>query len=294
MCGIAGIIGFHGNDLEKRVHGMAAPIRHRGPDDDGVYLARDVGLGFAHRRLSILDVSAAGAQPMESADKELVIVYNGEVYNYLEIKAELEKKSHVFRTGTDTEVILAAYREWGQDCLERFNGMWAFALYDRRKQRVFLARDRLGIKPLYYYRDGDRGFYFASEVKSIVAGAPVDFDLDVVRMDSYMDFGYVPGERTLFKGIHRLLPGHSLVVDLEGKGSPSSYWELNFENPHEDLGLETYVAQGRALLNSAIDLRLRSDVPLGIFLSGGAGLKRRCRSFGAPGINPFENLFRGL
>ncbi len=269
MCGIAGILGYEGAGLESKVRAMEEVIPYRGPDDHGTFVSREQGLGFAHRRLSILDTSTAGAQPMVSEDGTVVITYNGEVYNFLEIRQILEAKGYTFRTGTDTEVILAAYDHWGRDCLEHFNGMWAFALFDRKKQEVFLARDRMGIKPLYYHWSGDGTLYFASEVKSILAALDTSPTLEPGLLNAYMDFGYVPGGSTLFSDIHRLLPGHSMVVDLKQmRFKIHAYWDLEFDS-REDLGLDHYVEEGRELLNSAIDLRLRSDVPLGIFLSGG-------------------------
>ena len=269
MCGIAGIIGYFEADLEQKVRAMGDAMPHRGPDDHGYYLEADKGVGFAHRRLSILDVTRAGVQPMESRDGRQVICYNGEVYNFLEIRAELKNRGYAFNTGTDTEVILAAYQEWGQACLERFNGMWAFALYDRPRGEIFLARDRLGIKPLYYSQDSRGCLYFASEIKSILAAGDTSPELNLSRLGAYMGYGYVPGETSMFKGIHRLLPGHSMTLKVKKpEPRPRRYWDFEFDTS-QDLGLDHYVEQGRDLLNSAIELRLRSDVPLGIFLSGG-------------------------
>ncbi|MCG8567360.1 MAG: asparagine synthase (glutamine-hydrolyzing) [Desulfobacterales bacterium] len=269
MCGIAGVIGYGKPDLPQMVKAMGEPIPHRGPDGQGYFHDSDHGVGFAHRRLSILDVSQAGAQPMASHDGLQIISYNGEVYNFLEIRSRLEQLGHRFKTGTDTEVILAAYREWGRDCLKHFNGMWAFALYDKTRNQVFLSRDRLGIKPLYYYISPDNCFYFASEVKSILAVLDTPPEMDISRLDAYMGYGYVPGSSSLFKGMERLLPGHAMVVDVDsGRAESWSYWDFEFDGSR-DMGLDYYVEQGRELLNSAIDLRLRSDVPLGVFLSGG-------------------------
>ncbi len=268
MCGIAGIKGFkeqlHPQDIEK----MGAVFSYRGPDDQGLFFNGEHRVGFAHRRLSILDTSRAGVQPMTDEKHELVIVFNGEIYNYIELRKILETRGYRFRTQTDTEVILAAYKEWGRNCLERFNGMWAFAIYDMQTREMFMARDRLGIKPLYYYLDDKGVFFFASEIKAILQGTKERPGFEAARLDDYMSFGYIPGEHTLFKGIKRLLPGHYMQVSQNNKIHKHQYWDLNF-NQSQDLGLNHYVEKGREILNSAIDLRLRSDVPLGIFLSGG-------------------------
>lgn len=268
MCGIAGIKGtdfpFGVRDLET----MEGAFPWRGPDDHGVYANADHGIGLAHRRLSILDVSSAGAQPMFDRGKRQVIVFNGEIYNYLELRDELEQTGAVFTSGTDTEVILAAYRAWGPDCLDRFNGMWAFAIYDFDRRTLFLARDRLGIKPLYYYTDSRGRFYFASEVKAILAVLSDLPSMDVSCIDPYMSFGYLPGEKTFFTGIKRLLPGCCMLLDRDNRIKVDRFWDLSY-TVEPDRGLVHYVEKGRALMESAIDLRLRSDVPLGIFLSGG-------------------------
>lgn len=268
MCGIAGIKGFSQEALACITERMGAAFPWRGPDDTGTFVDREQGIGLAHRRLSILDTSRKGAQPMKSRDHRFVIVYNGEIYNYIEIRRELEKKGFQFFTGTDTEVVLAAFQAWGPDCLDRFNGMWAFAIYDLESRELFLARDRLGIKPLYYYAGVRDVFYFASEVKGILAGLDQRPDFDPTGVDAYMSFGYVPGEQTLFKGINRLLPGHYLRIGPDNRMVMRKYWGLQF-SATPDRGLAYYLEKGRALLNDAVDLRLRSDVPLGIFLSGG-------------------------
>ena len=253
--------------LSCNMRKMNAVFPYRGPDDEGYFVDDKALIGFAHRRLSILDTSKAGAQPMKTDDGNLVIIHNGEVYNYLEIRKTLQHKGHMFVTETDTEVILAAYKEWGVACLNYFNGMWAFAIFDRMKNSVFIARDRLGIKPLYYYQDNLGVLYFASEVKAILAGTDEQPEFQPFLIDTYMSFGYIPGENTFFKGIKRLLPGHYLMVE-NNHLSINRYWNLDFQDS-SDHGLAYYVEKGTSLLNNAIDLRLRSDVPLGIFLSGG-------------------------
>jgi asparagine synthase (glutamine-hydrolysing) len=266
MCGIVGIVGEIDRPLEETVCAMRDVFPYRGPDAKGLWVCESSRVALGHRRLSILDVSEAGTQPMHSATGDQHVVFNGEVYNYLELRKELLEKGHCFRTNTDTEVLLAAYREWGAECLQRFNGMWGFAIWDEAKQRLFLARDRLGVKPVYYLHTGN-AFYFASEVKAILAVASEPSEVATELIDSYMSFGYIPGEDTLVRGIKRLMPGHYLELQ-NNRVTVRRYWDLHFSEG-EDRGLPYYLDQTRRILENAIDLRLRSDVPLGILLSGG-------------------------
>ena len=266
MCGILGTLSFSNTVDEQRLVSMRDTMPYRGPDSNGIWISSNSHCGLAHLRLSILDPTPAGHQPRVEEHGRFVISYNGEVYNYIEIRAELQKKGYTFETGTDTEVILSAYIEWGEDCLNRFNGMFAIAIYDNETETLFLARDRLGIKPLYYYQD-EHEFIFASETKAILKGLNALPELNIDLIDDYMSFGYIPGERTLHKGINRLMPGHYAIV----KGHEmkiSQWWDLTFYNDN-DKGFDYYLNESKRLLESAIDLRLRSDVPLGIFLSGG-------------------------
>lgn len=267
MCGINGILRAGCPVLEPEIERMRDQFPTRGPDDRGSWVHPEGTVGLGHRRLSILDPSPSGHQPMHSRDDDLIIVFNGEVYNYLEIRRELQKKGHQFQSRTDTEVLLKAYGEWGTQCLQQLNGMFAFAIWDERRQELFLARDRLGIKPLYYYQDGE-GFYFASEVKAITAVLTRPPALDETLIDSYMSFGYIPGCQTLQRGMRRLLPGHYMRVAC-GKCQVEPYWDLKFASHTPDRGESYYLEKGSALINDAIDIRLRSDVPLGVFLSGG-------------------------
>lgn len=266
MCGIVGIFDPKSESLKTEILKMRDVVSYRGPDGADFVVDEIDGVALGHRRLSILDLSDAGNQPMTDASRSYIIVHNGEVYNYIELRKELERFGYVFRSNTDTEVILAAYDKWGTDCLRRFNGMFAFAIWDKKREQLFLARDRLGIKPLYYYLDKDR-LFFASEVKSILKSLRNNSQLNLNLIDQYMSFGYVPGENTMFKGIKRLFPGHYIVFDgnilIKRK-----YWDFEFNN-FEDHGIRCYIHTLKDLLNSSIDLRLRSDVPLGIFLSGG-------------------------
>lgn len=266
MCGILGTLNYSNTVDEQRLAAMRDTMPYRGPDSNGIWVSDNTHCGLAHLRLSILDPTPAGHQPRVEVKGRFVISYNGEVYNYIEIRAELEEKGYVFETGTDTEVILSAYIEWGKDCLNRFNGMFAIAIYDNETESLFLARDRLGIKPVYYYQD-EQEFIFASETKAILKGLNSLPELNVELIDDYMSFGYIPGEKTLHKGINRLMPGHFAIV--KGRQMTiTQWWDLKFNNT-EDKGFDYYLQESKRLLESAIDLRLRSDVPLGIFLSGG-------------------------
>ena len=262
MCGIAGILRYNSVDISRDINFMRDSFPYRGPDDKGTWADPDGKVALGHRRLSILDPTPAGHQPMHDAQHGLVIVFNGEIYNYIEIKQELIKKGHVFATGTDTEVILKAFAQWGIACLDQFNGMFAFVIWQKKTQQLFLARDRLGIKPLYYYED-NAGFYFASETKAIQAVLREQPPVEIGLIDAYMSFGYVPGENTMLKGVKRLMPGHFMIKDAN-RASIDKYWDLNFDNI-EDRGETYYLEKANALLDNAIDLRLRSDVPLGFF-----------------------------
>lgn len=266
MCGIIGTLNFRGAVLANKLEEMRDTMPYRGPDDNGVWISEDGLCGLGHLRLSILDPTPAGHQPRIESSGRFVISYNGEVYNYIEIREELEAKGYTFETGTDTEVILCAYVEWGQACLQRFNGMFAIAIFDNETKSLFLARDRLGIKPLYYFQDREQ-FIFSSEPKAILKGLDSIPEINVALIDDYMSFGYIPGENTLHSGIKRLMPGHYATLK-DGELSVVQWWDLSFDN-QQDNGFEACIQESKRLLESAIDLRLRSDVPLGIFLSGG-------------------------
>ena len=245
---------------------MIAVIPYRGPDGVGQECLEPDGVALGHRRLSILDLSEAGHQPMADSSGRFWLVLNGEIYNYLEIRSELDSLGYKFRSASDTEVLLYAYAQWGAACLQRFMGMFAFAIWDRQKRELFAARDRLGIKPLYY-RQTPGGLLFASEVKSILAVQVGPREVDTSLIDAYMEFGYVPGDETLHKGIRRLLPGHTLTW-RDNRLTVSPYWNLDFSG-QADQGIATHSAKIGDLLKDSIHLHLRSDVPLGVFLSGG-------------------------
>ncbi|NLX49871.1 MAG: asparagine synthase (glutamine-hydrolyzing) [Methanospirillum sp.] len=270
MCGIAGVVMTGGGGADASLLArMSALLAHRGPDGSGAIVEGPVGL--AHRRLAIIDLSEAGRQPMTSPDGALSIVLNGEIFNYLELREELRSAGHEFVTGTDTEVVLAAYAAWGRDCLARFNGMFAFAVLDRRAGEVFLARDRLGVKPLYYARAGDR-FLFASEVKALLADPAVGRAPAEEALATFLAWGVLDhSPLTMFDGVLQVPPGHWMAVGPEGTEGPVRWWDLAV-NPAVDSppAVEADApARLLGLLEDAVRLRLRSDVPVGTCLSGG-------------------------
>jgi asparagine synthase (glutamine-hydrolysing) len=259
MCGITGFT-WEDKSLLKRMTGI---ISYRGPDDHGYHTDKDISLG--HRRLSIIDLSSAGRQPMTDKEGTVTIVYNGEIYNFKELRKELEKK-HSFSSNTDTEVLIHGYKQWGPEgLLKRLNGMFAFAIWDSKNKTLFMARDRLGIKPLYYAQLGDR-LIFASEIKSILECPDLVRELDVGAVNSYLTYRFIPSAGTVLKGIKKLLPGHYLIFS-KGKMSVKKYWDLKFRIAQ---GSEQhFVKMFRALLSDCVEKRLMSDVPLGAYLSGG-------------------------
>jgi len=268
MCGIAGIFDLTGTrDFPReKVEAMNQTQFHRGPDEGGVYLAP--GVALAHRRLSIIDL-ASGQQPMLSEDGELCLVYNGEIYNFRELADELRQLGHHFRTHCDTEVILYAWREWGERCVERFRGMFAFALYDRSQQSLFLARDRFGIKPLYFAPLADGQFLFASELKAIKAHPGFPRRIRPTAIEDYFALGYVPEPDTIYRDAWKLNPGHTLLLS-RGKPvpAPQRYWDLPF-NPVAAASEADLEQELLARVREAVQVRLVSEVPLGAFLSGG-------------------------
>lgn len=264
MCGIVGII--HKNPVpvdEALLKKMGDKLHHRGPDDEGTLV--DGRVGFHHKRLSIIDL-ASGHQPM--TDGKNTIIFNGEIYNYIELRQGLVQKGHVFKTYSDTEVILKMYREYGESFVVHLNGMFAFLLYDRNARKLIAARDHFGIKPLYLYSDEGKDI-FASEIKAILAHPDVKPELNQAALNEYLTFQFVIGEKTLFKGINKVLPGHYLVIDLNTNQSRlEKYWEPNFQidNHHTE---EYFVYELQRLLEDTIKIQLRSDVPFGAYLSGG-------------------------
>jgi asparagine synthase (glutamine-hydrolysing) len=267
VCGINGIYGI--NDAEQarsRVLQMCNAMAHRGPDDHGVFHNGPAALG--HRRLSIIDLSAAGHQPMLSQDSRYSIVYNGELYNYKELKAELSQ-NYTFTTNTDTEVIIAAYARWGTACLQRFNGMYGFAIWDSEKKEMFIVRDRLGIKPLYYYRSGDQ-LVFASEVRSLLASGLVPRKLSAEGLVDFLRYQTVHAPATILENVYMLLPGHYMLVS-GGNVNIQRYWKLPV-SADDAIGKKEYnevCSDINLLLYKAVERRLVADVPFGAFLSGG-------------------------
>jgi asparagine synthase (glutamine-hydrolysing) len=266
MCGICGKLEF---DLNASVgapliRSMLDTIRHRGPDDQGVYLSPQVG--FGHARLSIIDLSS-GHQPLSNEDGTVWIVFNGEIYNYRELRTFLLAKGHTLKTQSDTEVIVHLYEEMGPQCVEKLRGMFAFALWNENTKELFLARDRVGIKPLYYSLN-DQGIVFASEIKAILADPAIRRNLAPEIVDRFLTFLYVPGEETMLKGISKLAPGHYLVAK-NGKTEIKQYWDLSFRKPDENLSLEQAEGELSNLLAEAVEMHMIADVPVGILLSGG-------------------------
>ena len=269
MCGIAGIVAADRlqPDDHARAQLMRDIIAHRGPDGAGLFADDQAVLG--HRRLSIVDLSG-GHQPLANEDESVWIVFNGEIYNHTDLRPELESAGHRYKTRSDTETIVHAYEQWGDGCVDRLRGMFAFAIWDAPRRRLFLARDRLGVKPLYWARAGDR-LIFASEIKSILESRLVRAEADEARVPELLSTRYLSGTETLFKGISRLLPGHSLVFESGGV-TTRQYWDVPVGQPDERLaGLSEreLVHRFRDLLHHSVRIRLMADVPLGMFLSGG-------------------------
>src|SRR5690348_8038081 len=276
MCGICGVLHLGGEQTAEALpRAMVAAQRHRGPDDEGYLCVPGASLGFC--RLAILDLTPTGRQPMANEDGTVWLIFNGEIYNFRELVPLLERRGHVFRSHSDSEVIVHAYEEWGTDCVRRLNGMFGFAICDRRRRRVFLARDRLGVKPLYYWSDGAR-FAFGSELTSLLALPFVPRRLSQHALRSYLACEYVPAPESIFAGIRKLPAGHSLTIRLDGahRGlgtddwQPERYWDVAFvEEGGPRRSVDDYAEELRELLTAAVARRLISDVPLGAFLSGG-------------------------
>jgi len=264
MCGIAGILNLDGKPFtdEARLHRMGDSIVHRGPDGHGYFIGGPVGL--AHRRLSIIDLSS-GAQPMFNEDSSIVVVFNGEIYNHLELRSVLESRGHTFRTHSDTEVILHAYEEYGLSFPTHLTGMFAFALWDMKQRRLVLTRDRVGIKPLYYTVHTGQ-LLFASEIKALLTERDVPRLIDYDALQAYLRVRYVPAPKTMFHGIYKLLPGHQMVIQ-QGQIRTEQYWDLTFSE--EPLSERQCLDELEKLFTEVCQQHLMSDVPFGVFLSGG-------------------------
>ena len=269
MCGITGIVDIKGARPipEGVLRAMNGIIGHRGPDGDGFHFEPGVGLG--HRRLAIIDPEG-GKQPVYNEDHSVVVTYNGEIFNFMEIEAELLKRGHTFRTRCDTEVIVHAWEEWGVECLSRFNGMFAFALWDKRQKTLFLARDRLGVKPLYYAELADGRLVFGSELKALLVHPDVPRRIDPLAVEEYFAFGYVPDPKTIYRDVRKLEPGAYICVRRGEAVKPVRYWEVPLAGERVMPGTpEQWQEELRARLQESVRKRLISDVPLGAFLSGG-------------------------
>ncbi|MGE3313509.1 MAG: asparagine synthase (glutamine-hydrolyzing) [Planctomycetaceae bacterium] len=270
MCGIAGFLNLDGEPASAELLSrMTAAVAHRGPDGSGLHVEANAALG--HRRLAILDLSDAGRQPMSTDDGRFVISYNGEVYNFRELRRELESCGHSFRSQTDTEVVLRAYVEWGEACLNRLNGMFAFAIWDRRKRELFLARDRYGIKPLHYARIGAT-FLFASEIKGLFAHTALRPEIDPEALVEYFTFQNLISDRSLYRGVRMLPAGSSLVVSAANRDAaivPRRYWSFRFEEPTNPASEAEYREELVRLFRQAVERQLVSDVEVGAYLSGG-------------------------
>ncbi len=276
MCGICGIIDFGGKPIQEDIiRQMCQTMIHRGPDDEGIYinhqsavtsqqLKPSVGLG--HRRLSIIDLSSAGHQPMCNEDRNVWIVLNGEIYNYEELSEDLRARGHKFKSNTDTEVVIHLYEEYGEDCVKQLRGMFAFAIWDEKKQTLIIARDRPGKKPLLYYHK-DNLFCFASEFSSLLASGLIDEEINPKAIHYYLTFGYIPSPMTIYKDVYKLSPAHLLIL-RNGQVDIKQYWSLDYTRKIE-ISEEDAANEVLRLLKEAVKIRLHSDVPLGAFLSGG-------------------------
>lgn len=278
MCGIAGILRFRGQAVDvSRIETMTNAIAHRGRDSAGIVLGgsqRDAagnvtapsypGLALGHRRLSVIDLAAHSAQPMFSTDRRFCLIYNGELYNYLALREELVKTGYAFQTHSDTEVVLAAFAVWGSDCLRRFNGMFAFVIWDEREQSLFCARDAIGVKPFYYTLD-EQGFGFASESRALTDAST---RLEPLAVTAYFFSMYAPRHMSIYAGVHKLLPGHSLRIGTDGRIETTVWWQMPPSAISGD-DAETAAHRMQALLDRAVKSQLQSDVPVGALLSGG-------------------------
>ena len=270
MCGIAGAYRREGQLNDQDLIAMRDVLAHRGPDDEGLWVAVDRRLGLVHRRLSVVDLSQAGHQPMANDDGTLWLTYNGEIYNFTDLRQELQQMGYTFRSRTDTEVIIRAFEAWGVEAIARLNGMFAFALYDKRQQKLVLARDRFGEKPLYYRLDSD-SLLFASELKAFMAYPAFAAELDTDLALQYLVWGNIPSPRTVFKGVRKLPPAHYLIFDLANhRCQETRYWHpVRHIGALSQMGLEEGIGRLEGLLDDAVRRRLVADVPVGAFLSGG-------------------------
>ena len=269
MCGIVGKLSWGASPDPELIEHMADAVRHRGPDADGVLVDGPVGLG--HRRLAIIDLRPEANQPLVDTTGRFVIVFNGEIYNFRQLRAELEGEGATFKTHSDTEVLLTAYATWGTACLRRLNGMFAFAIWDRQTQRLLLARDRLGKKPLFYYLTPGGGVTFASELKALSRDAQVPREINPAAVAHFLSLNYILGSQCIVSGVQKLAPAHYLVLERDKVSTPVCYWDLSrhFKEKQQFENESSAAEALRDLIDDSVKLRLESDVPLGAFLSGG-------------------------
>lgn len=266
MCGIAGFLPrFEIAEKRELLKRMTDIITYRGPDEEGHFIRDNVAMGM--RRLSIIDLKG-GSQPIYNEDETIAIVYNGEVFNYKDLQNELKSLGHIFKSDCDTETIVHAYEEYGFDCINKLNGMFGFAIWDSKKEILFIARDRLGVKPMHYYHD-DESFVFGSEIKSILEFPGVNRQIDPVALNLYLAFYYIPAPYTIFKGIKKLLPGHYMVISKDKEPVINKYWDIKRDDKIYNLSYEEHKSNIRNLLSDSVSRRMIADVPLGAFLSGG-------------------------
>jgi asparagine synthase (glutamine-hydrolysing) len=266
MCGIAGILNFNREPVaHNQIKAMTDILIHRGPDGEGQYIDQNVGLG--HRRLAIIDLSLAGHQPMQTRNGRFIITYNGEVYNFKELRMQLEVLGYQFHSNTDTEVVLYAYAEWGHKSLNKLNGMFAFAIWDTKNKRLFLARDRYGIKPLYYHLS-DKGIIFSSETKAIIASGLYKKNLDKAGLIEYLTFQNFFTDKTLFEDVKMLMPGNYAYIDSSGRFEKQQYWDFNFSGSLT-MSEHDVIEETERLFKQAVQRQLISDVPINAYLSGG-------------------------
>ncbi|MFH1747263.1 MAG: asparagine synthase (glutamine-hydrolyzing) [Planctomycetota bacterium] len=293
MCGIAGIFHFHASDQPidlAILSAMTRSLAHRGPDGEGLWNAP--GVGFGHRRLAILDLSDHGRQPMAYADGRLVITYNGEIYNFRELRAQLQERGHTFRSTGDTEVILAAYDEWGESVVEHLSGIYALAIWDQRRRAVFLARDPIGVKPLFYAMS-EQTLRFGSEIKAILCDPAVSREVDDEALDAFLTFSYTPAPATGFRAVRQLLPGHCARVDEHGIRI-RRYWQPPYAGAARAVDFETARDELSGLLERVTRAQMVSDVPVGVFLSGGLDSAAITRAAQRANLGPVQALTVGF
>jgi asparagine synthase (glutamine-hydrolysing) len=273
MCGISGFIDFKSKSTKEELVKMTDALLHRGPDASGYFFDQreEYTAGLGHRRLSIIDLSPAGNQPMQFLDGRYWIIFNGEIYNYAELKEVLKELGHRFETHSDTEVILHAYHQWGPDALKRFVGMFAFVIFDKQEDKLFCCRDRAGVKPFFYHWKNDV-FMFGSELKSLMANPYFEKEVDIDAVGSYMQYGYVPAPHSIFKNTFKLLPAHYLLLDIRKKKiDTAKYWDVYDSYNQEKIAISAgdAIDETEKVLEKAFNYRMVADVPVGVFLSGG-------------------------